>query len=105
MKMAATDGLHAALMADTLKMMKRSDKRANLATLATKKVKKVERAPKEVRARVLKTNAPEVSDKTDVIDEQVQAKASEIARPKFEDVISVEEGVIMRSVEDSADES
>ena len=105
MKMAATDGLHVALMADTLKMMKRSDKRANLATLATKKVKKVERAPKEVRARVLKTNAPEVNDKTDVIEQQVQAKAPENTRPKFEDVISVEEGVIMRSVEDSADES
>ena len=61
--------------------------------------------PKEVRARVLKTNAPEVNDKTDVIEQQVQAKAPENTRPKFEDVISVEEGVIMRSVEDSADES
>jgi polyphosphate kinase len=105
MKKSATDGLHAALMEDTLKMMKKSDKRADLATLATKKVKKVQRAPKEVRARVLKTTTPEVSENTDVIDQQVQAKASELTRPKFDDVISAEENISVRAMDDSADET
>ena len=87
MRASAEFGLHEALMQDTLRRMKRSDKRVDLATLATKKVKQVAREPKEVVTRTLKANTLEVSQDTSVIDEQARPKPAVDSRPNINDVI------------------
>ena len=85
MKVAATEGLHEALMAATLQSMKRQDKRANLASLATKKIKKTERATKEVQTRTLKVSTPEVG--------AVKVEEGD-GRPSFSEVLSSQSDVI-----------
>jgi len=82
---AATEGLHEALMAATLQSMKRQDKRANLASLATKKIKKTERATKEVQTRTLKVSTPEVG--------AVKVEEGD-GRPSFSEVLSSQSDVI-----------
>ena len=91
MKVAATEGLHEALMAATLQSMKRQDKRANLASLATKKIKKTERATKEVQTRTLKVSTPEVGA-TKVEEGDARPNFSEVLSSASEsDVIEIEE--------------
>ncbi|CEF96509.1 Polyphosphate kinase [Ostreococcus tauri] len=90
MKTSAEVGLHEALMDDTLKRMKRVDKRSDLVKLATKKVKQVTpRAPKETFARTLKTNSLEVNQDLVVTDDQ--SKATQEKRPNFDDMIHADQ--------------